>query len=149
MRTRNQMGELTIELLEPDKVDTVWKHIRPIVAAACRSNDAAQMDISPDTVYSLATTGMCVVFVGREKKKVRFVLVLQFTDMYGTRGAEIVAMGGAGMMKFKNAYWDVIVEWLKANGCKYIDACASERLANVYTKRFGFDRSRVCVRKIL
>jgi hypothetical protein len=52
-------------------------------------------------------------------------------------------------MKFKNAYWGLILDWLKANGCEFLDAYANERLAKVYMSKFGFNKSCSYVRMTL
>jgi hypothetical protein len=52
-------------------------------------------------------------------------------------------------MRFKTAYWDVILEWLRANGVEFLDAYAPDRLAKIYTNRFGFDKSCTYVRMTL
>ena len=76
-------------------------------------------------------------------------LALQFTDTNGHKGAEIMAMGGRHLMRFKEAYWGLILDWLKANGCEFLDAYANERLAKIYSNKFGFDKSCTLVRMTL
>jgi hypothetical protein len=58
-------------------------------------------------------------------------------------------MAGEGLMRFKAAYWGYILKWLKANGVKRLDAYGNSRLAAVYQKKFGFDKSCQYVRMAL
>lgn len=142
-------GSLTIEMLSPEQVDAEWAALEPMVEASCKSNEVGAMDISAEDVRRLAATGMCVLFIGRERGRPRVVVAIQFHTTNGHKGADIIAMGGSRLMKFKAAYWNLILDWLKANGCEFLDAYATERLAKIYRTKFGFDRSCVLVRMAL
>jgi hypothetical protein len=52
-------------------------------------------------------------------------------------------------MKFKAAYWDTILDWLRANGVQFLDAYAPDRLARIYRSKFGFNKSCSYVRMSL
>lgn len=136
-------------MLTPEGVDAEWSVINPILSAACKSNAVGALDITPDDIRTLATTNMCVLIVGREHGVIRVVIAIQFTTTNGHKGADIIAMGGSKLMVFKREYWDFILDWLKANECEFVDAYANDRLASVYTRKFGFDRSCVLVRRVL
>jgi hypothetical protein len=69
--------------------------------------------------------------------------------MNGRRGADVMALAGRGLMRFKAAYWDIILEWLRANKVEFLDAYAPERLAKIYMNRFGFNKSCSYVRMTL
>lgn len=140
---------LTIEMLSPEQVDAEWATLEPMFAASCRSNSVSELDVTPADIKAAALTGLCVVFAFRKAGKTSMVLALQFTDTNGHKGAEIMAMGGRHLMQFKGAYWNLILDWLKANGCKFLDAYANERLARVYMDKFGFNKSCAFVRMTL
>jgi hypothetical protein len=93
--------------------------------------------------------GECAIFVGSEEREPKVVVAIQFNDSNGHKGADVIAMGGERLMKFKNAYWALILDWLKANGCEFLDAYANERLAKVYMSKFGFNKSCSYVRMTL
>ena len=141
--------EMTIEMLSPEQVENEWAALEPMLDASCKSNEIGVLDITPDNIYLLAVTGMCVLFVGREDGKPKVVVAIQFHDTNGHKGADIIAMGGERLMKFKAAYWNLILDWLKANGCKFLDAYANERLAKIYMSKFGFEKSCSLVRMVL
>jgi len=141
--------DLTIEMLSPEQVSAEWGVLEPMLEASCKSNEVGILDITSDDIYVLAVTGLCVLFIGREGGTPKVVVALQFTDTNGHKGADVIAMAGNRLMKFKDAYWALILDWLKANGCEFLDAYANERLAKIYTGKFGFDKSCALVRMTL
>jgi len=141
--------DLTIEMLSPEQVDDEWAALEPILDASCKSNEVGILDITPNDIHVLATTGMCVLFIGRESGVPKVIVALQFNDTNGHKGADVIAMGGERLMKFKDAYWNLILDWLKANGCVFLDAYADERLAKIYRNKFGFNKSCSLVRMTL
>ena len=143
------MTDLTIEMLDPVQVDAQWDELEPLLEASCKSNEVGAMDICPDDIRRLATAGMCVVFACREEGELKLVAVFQFHDTNGHKGADLIALSGTRLLTFKSAYWNLVLDWLKANGCEFLDAYANERLAKVYKNKFGFDRSCVMVRMAL
>jgi hypothetical protein len=143
------MTDLTIEMLTHEQVTAEWDVLRPLLAASCESNEVGITDITPDDIHLLAVTGMCVLFVGREAGTPKVVVGIQFHRTNGRKGADVIAMAGEQLLKFKAAYWALILDWLKANGCEFLDAYANERLAKVYMKRFGFNKSCCMVRMTL
>lgn len=143
------MSELTIEMLTPEQVAEEWGTLQPLLEASCRSNEVGISDITPDDIRLLAETGMCVLFVGRERGKIGIVIGLQFTETNGHKGADVIAMAGERLMKFRDAYWALILDWLKVNGCEFLDAYANDRLAKLYKNKFGFTKSCHLVRMML
>jgi len=144
--TRPRKSDMAIAMLGAEDVDTEWPELEPLLAASCASNEVGAGDISPADIRAMALAGLCAVFAGRLQGELAFVLVLQFHTTNGRKGADVVAMGGQHLLRFKAAYWPVILDWLRANGCVFLDAYATERLAEVYRNKFGFDRSCVYMR---
>lgn len=142
-------SEMRIEMLTPEQVDDLWPKLEPIFAASCKSNEVGILDITPDDIHVLAVTGEVAVFVGIEDDEPNVVLAIQFNDSNGHKGADVIAMGGKQLLKFKTAYWALILDWLKANGCEFLDAYANERLAKIYMSKFGFNKSCSYVRMTL
>lgn len=143
------MTDLTIEMLDSAQVEAEWDKIEPLLDASCKSNEVGVMDISSADIRCLASAGMCAVFACRERGELKLVLVFQFHDTNGHKGADLIALGGTRLLAFKSAYWALVLDWLKANGCEFLDAYANERLARIYKNKFGFDRSCVMVRMAL
>jgi hypothetical protein len=143
------MSETTLEMLSPEQVDSEWATLEPMLDASCKSNEIGSLDISAADIRQLAMDNMCVLFIMRERGILKVVVAIQFHYTNGHKGADVIAMGGSRLMKFRSEYWGFILDWLKANGCEFVDAYATERLAKIYKDKFGFDRSCVFVRMVL
>ena len=143
------MSEMSIEMLTPERVTELWPVLEPHFEAACQGNEIAKDELDAKDIYVLAVTGLVAVFVGFEDGQPACVLGVQFNTTNGRKCADIMALAGRGLMRFKAAYWHVILDWLKANGVEFLDAYAPERLAKIYLNRFGFTKSCVYVRMAL
>tara|TARA_R110002126_G_scaffold87077_4_gene209871 strand:- start:478 stop:909 length:432 start_codon:yes stop_codon:yes gene_type:complete len=143
------MITMTIEMLTPERVTELWPVLEPHFDAACKGNEIAKDTMDAKDIYVLAVTGLVAVFVGFENGEPACVMGIQFNTANGHKCADVMALAGHGLTRFKAAYWNIILEWLKANGVKFLDAYAPERLAKIYMKRFGFNKSCTYVRMTL
>jgi hypothetical protein len=143
------MPAMTIEMLSPERVTELWPVLEPYFDDACNGNEIAKDELDAKDIYVLAVTGLVAVFVGFEDGEPACVMGIQFNTTNGKRGADVMALAGRGLMRFKAAYWHIILEWLKANGVEFLDAYAPERLARIYLSRFGFHKSCMYVRMSL
>ena len=143
------MSNMSIEMLTPERVTELWSVLEPYFDAACKGNEVAKDELDATDIYVLAVTGLIAVFVGFEDGKPACVMGIQFNTANGHKCADIMALAGRGLMRFKAAYWKVIIEWLKANGVEFLDAYAPERLAKIYMNKFGFQKSCMYVRMAL
>ncbi len=143
------MSEITIEMLEPEAIDTLWPALHPMYTAACDAHSIAKMELSADDIYKLGVTGMAAIFVGFVDGTPACTVAIQFNNTNGRKGADLIAMGGAHLMLFRAAYWDLILDWLKANGVEFLDAYVPEERVPLYRKKFGFDMSCGFVRRQL
>lgn len=140
---------MTIEMLTPERVAELWPVLEPHFEAACQGNEIAKDEMDAKDIYVLAAVGMVAIFVGFEDGEPACVMGIQFNTTNGRKGADIMALAGRGLMRFKAAYWQSILDWLKANGVQFLDAYAPERLAKIYLNRFGFTKSCMYVRMAL
>ena len=143
------MPAMTIEMLTPERVTELWPVLEPYFDAAGKGNEIAKDELDAKDIYVLAVTGLVAVFVGFEDGEPACVMGIQFNTTNGKRGADVMALAGRGLMRFKAAYWRTILEWLRANGVQFLDAYAPERLAKIYMNRFGFNKSCSYVRMTL
>ncbi len=143
------MPVMTIEMLTPERVTELWPVLEPYFDDACKGNEIAKDELDAKDIYVLAVTGLVAVFVGFEDGEPACVMGIQFNTTNGRKGADVMALAGRGLMRFKAAYWHIILEWLKANEVEFLDAYAPERLAKIYTSRFGFNKSCSYVRMTL
>lgn len=138
-----------IEMLSEEQVDKLWPQMEPLFKQACESNDFSNEYLTTDMIYDWAVDGTIVIFAFYEAGRVATVLAIQFMDDRGTRYAELIAMAGRNLMVFKSLFWEYILDWLRANNIKHVDAYANDRIAEVYKAKFGFGKSCQFVRKIL
>lgn len=143
------MSQMTIEMLTPERVTELWPALEPHFDAACKGNEIAKDELDAKDIYVLAVAGLVAIFVGFEDGEPACVMGIQFSTANGHKCAVVMALAGRGLMRFKTAYWRIILEWLKVNGVEFLDAYASERLAKLYLNRFGFNRSCTYVRMAL
>ena len=136
-------------MLTPERVDVLWPDMDPLFKLSCESNAVGNIDICPDDIYLLAKTEQCVIFTGLIKDRPACVLAIQFTETNGKKGADVIAMAGKHLVQFKARYWEPILDWLRANGVQFLDAYANDRMASIYTSKFGFDRSCTMLRMVL
>lgn len=137
---------ISIEMLTPERVTELWPSTEPLFAQACDSHEIARDDITAESIYKLATQGMCVVFVMFLDDEPACTMAIQFHETNGRRGADIIALAGKRLMVFKKAYWQAILDWLQINGVEFLDAYVPEERAELYQKRFGFQKSCAHVR---
>ncbi len=138
-----------IEMLTDEQVEKLWPQMKPLFKQACDSNELSRADMTPDTIYDLALDGTIVIFAFYEAGRIATVLAIQFVDIYGTRGAELIAMAGRNLMVFKSLFWEYILDWLRANNIKHVDAYANDRIAEIYKSKFGFDQTCQFIRMTL
>lgn len=143
------MGEMSIAMLDPEQVDPLWPVLEPLLASACESHGIAKTEFDAATVHKLAVMGMCALIVAYMDDKPTCVLAIQFHDTNGRKGADVIAFAGKHMLRFKRAYWDVVLEWLRLNEIEFLDAYVPRERAEIYQKRFGFTESCVHVRMML
>lgn len=140
---------LTIELLTPERVVELWSEMEPLFAKACAGNPVGQSDITPEDIFDGTQTDRVVIFAAFEDGQVATVLALQFHMTSGKKGVDMIAMAGRNLLKFKSAFWKPILDWLRANDVKFVDAYATPQLARIYETRFGFNLSCTFVRMTL
>lgn len=145
------MGMLSIEMLTPERVKQLEPHLEPLFQEACESHEVVRDEMKGKDVVDLGKTGMAAIFVCYFEGQPSCALAFQFYEVNGHKGADLIALAGKGkrLVKFKNAYWQSIIEWLKANNVEFLDAYTPQSRALVYQKKFGFDKSCAYVRMTL
>lgn len=142
----SEVVNLEVSMIPPDEVDLLWEKLEPMFKAACEGNDIARDEFTAEDIYELAVQGLCAIFVGTVNNEPACVVAIQFHITNGRKGADIIAMGGKHLLTFKAHYWDILLEWLKANNVEFLDAYVPEDRADIYKRRFKFDKSCAHVR---
>lgn len=140
------MSELSIELLTKDQATQMWPALEPLITAACRGNKIAIGEMDSAHVLLAVQLDKAVVFVGYIDKQPACVLAIQFFEVNGHKGADVMALAGRRILRFKAAFWKPILSWLKANDVEFLDAYTPINRAEMYLKKFGFDESCAYVR---
>ena len=138
-----------LDLLNLDQFLQLWPKLYPLFKASCESNEIAQVDITPNDIYCLVVTGQCGIFCFTEDGEPELVFAIQFSETNGHKGAEFIALAGRKLMLVRDLYWQHILDWLRANGVQFVDACSNERMSKVYKRLLGFERSCILNRKLL
>jgi hypothetical protein len=140
------MSVKTIEMLTPHQVHDLWPLLKDYFDSACKANEIAAQEITAEHIYYLGISGMAAIFVYSEDGVPTCTVAIQFGETNGRKSADIISLGGKNLIRSKILYWNVILDWLRANDVEFVNAYASERLAKIYLKKFGFDKSCVYVR---
>lgn len=140
---------MRIEQLTPDRVEELWPQLEPVFLEACQSNEISKDDITPEDIRILLAAGQATSFASFDDKGLATVIVLQFHTVMGTKGVDVISMGGRRLLRSADHFWEMIKDWLRANDVKFIDAYASPRLARIYLNRLGFTKSCTYVRTML
>jgi hypothetical protein len=123
----------SIEFLYPNRAISMWGQLEPLLGK--EGNDCATEDILREL-----KSGLCGVFAYYEDKKLKLAFTLRFTEVGKEKHAEIFALGGEGLMRFRKAYWNYILMWLKANQVKRLEVYGNERMVRIYRAKFGFNQ---------
>ena len=128
-------------MLTPERVTELWPVLEPMFQSACEGNEIAKDEMDADDIRRIAEEGMCAIFVGFLNDEPSCVLALQFNITNDMKGADVLALAGRGLLQFKSAYWDIILNWLRLNEIEFLDAYIPESRVNMYKKKFGFNKS--------
>lgn len=143
------MGNMSIEMLTPEQVTEMGPVLEPLFDLACAGNEIARDEMTGKDVVELGKSGMAAIFVGFYNSKPTCVIAIQFHMTNGRKGADLIAMAGSRLLRFKSAYWPAILDWLRINGVEFLDAYAPNSRAEIYMKKFGFEKSCAHVRMSL
>lgn len=143
------MTGLSIELLTRDRAIEMWPKIAPLVEKSVRGNEMSASDMDAQYVFNAICADEAVIFAGFEGKDLATVLGIQFSDANGHKCADIIALAGRRLTKFKQQYWGPILDWLRANEVEFLDSYVPMNRAMVYINKFGFDKSCAHIRMTL
>lgn len=143
------MSELSIELLTQERAIELWPQIVPLAEKSALGNVMTSSDMDSQYVFNAICADEAVIFAGFEGGELAMVLGIQFSDANGHKCADIITMAGRHLIKFKQKFWNPILDWLKANGVEYLDSYVPMDRAVIYTSKFGFDKSCAHIRMSL
>lgn len=132
---------LSIEMLAPTQIREMADELEKMFDLACEGNDVANDEMEGKDIVELGLDGMAALFAGYYKGKLSCVFAIQFNYTNGHKGADLIALAGKKLLLFKAAYWNTVLEWLKLNGVEFLDAYTPNARAEMYMKKFGFNKS--------
>lgn len=135
-----------IEYLTSERIIELRDELVPLFGQACEGHEIVQGNLTAEEVLATALAGYAVVFLGTEDGRPSCVLAIQFFQEGKVKGADVLAMAGSGLLRFKRHYWGVILDWLRANGVQCLDAYVDLDRVEVYKRKFGFTRACALVR---
>lgn len=137
----------SIELLTKEQVLDNWGAICPLLEQSVLGNVISATDMDPGYVLNGVLNEEAVIFACRHSGNIEFVIAFEFSITNGNKCADLIAMSGKYMTKFKHLYWQAILEWLKESGVRFLDTMVPEDRAKVYLTKFGFDHACMILRK--
>jgi len=140
------MSALSIEMLTAQRVAELWPQLEPMFQAACDANPIAKDEFNAGDIFVLTQLDLAAVFAGFDDGELACMIALQFNNTNGHKGVDVIAMAGRSLLKFRTAYWNLILDWLRANAVEFVDAYVPEKLARLYRQKFGFNKSCAYVR---
>jgi hypothetical protein len=140
---------MQLVMLSKEEITNMWPILGPLYDASCKGNEVGESEMTALDIYLLAQTDMCVIFAFIEGNELMLTLAVQFHEVGNQKGVDIIGMAGRNLMKCKAAHWDKILDWFRANDVKFVNAYTNDRLAKLFLKKFGFDKSCSYVRMTL
>lgn len=138
-----------IQLMNNTEVLDNWGTLAPLLESSVIGNDISATDMDTGYILRALLDDEAVIFACRRNGDIVFVIAFQFAEANGHKCANLIAMGGKYLIKFKALYWEPILEWLRAGGVKFLDTMVPDERAQLYLTKFGFDKSCTILRKEL
>jgi hypothetical protein len=143
------VSDLSIELLTQERAIELWPKIAPLAEKSALGNVMTASDMDSQYIFNAVCADEAVIFAGFENGELATILGIQFSDANGHKCADIIAMAGRRLTKFKQQYWGPILDWLKANEVEFLDSYVPTERAMIYMNKFGFDKSCAHIRMSL
>lgn len=140
---------MSLEMLSPSQIRSMEEELEQMFNLACDGNELARDEMEGKDIVGLGKDGMAAIFAGYYKDKLSCVFAIQFHEVNGHKGADLIALAGEKLLRFKAAYWPAVLEWLRVNGVEFLDAYTPNSRAEMYMKKFGFDKSCAYMRMTL
>jgi len=135
------MSNMSFEMLSTAQVAMLAPQLEKLYDKSCAGNEIVEDEMTGRDIVELGMSGMAAIFAGFYKNKLTFTLAIQFNMTNGRKGADLIGMAGKKILAFKAQYWGPLLEWLKINGVEFLDAYTDTDRTNMYTKKFGFNKS--------
>lgn len=132
---------MSLEMLSPSQIEVISEELEQMFNLACEGNEVARDEMTGADIVELGKDGIAAIFAGYYKNELSCVFAIQFHQTNGHKGADLIALSGKKLLRFKAAYWPAVIEWLRLNGVEFLDAYTPNSRADMYMKKFGFNKS--------
>jgi hypothetical protein len=126
----------SVEYLEGERLAELWGQIKPLFVRSCE--EAAHGEITAADIFNLTYTKQAHVFVELEDGAVTVAIAIEVTTYPRTTMANIIALGGNGLLAARDRWWKVILEWLVANNATAVDAWVAPGMRRILERKFNF-----------
>lgn len=135
------------KLLSPQEVTAHWSVLRPMIASFCDSNEVIEGMLTPESIFVDVHLQNNFVVAMYDNEGLYFIIVLEFCGQQPDNlAANILGAAGRDLLKIRQHHWQNVLDWCKSLGAKTVETSANERLARIYQKKFGFNKSCVALR---
>jgi hypothetical protein len=125
-------------------IDKIWPLLRAGIESAL---ETSHEECTIDDIYEGIKLGRTIVLYVAEKQSY-FGMVIGMYNFPRYKIARVLLGFGKNICKEK-ASWEIVEDWARQNGCKYIEAwVATESRAKLFS-RFGFKKTYQIVRSVL
>lgn len=139
----------SIELLTKEQVLDNWGTLCPLLEESVLGNAISATDMDAGYVLGAVLADEAVIFACRRNQNIEFIIAFEFATTNGHKCANLIAMSGKYLTKFKYLYWQAILDWLTESGVRFLDTMVPEERAKIYLTKFGFDHACTILRKEL
>lgn len=109
-----------------------WDEVAPFFSAALATG---WDELNVEQLYGLLIDGAAILIVARDAAgAVHGALAIEFMNYPNYRVGHVIAIGGRGLVDNAEG-WQQVKEWLKREGCRYVQGFASESVARLWRRR--------------
>lgn len=135
------------KLLSPQEVTAHWSVLRPMIESFCDSNEIVEGILTAESIFVDLHLQNKFIVAMYDDEGLYFIIVVEFnSDQSNNTTAFIVGAAGRDLLKIRQHHWQNVLDWCKSLGAKTVETCANKRLARIYQKKFGFNKSSVALR---
>lgn len=134
-------------MLHPSEVTTSWGVLKPLLDNLSDSNEMLSDPYFSEQILMDVHGGYTHILAGFEDEDIKLILVISFAvDRQKEKSVDIIGISGKDLTRYKRLFWDQILDWFRAEGVSYVDTLATPRMAEIYKRKFGFNKSCVAIR---
>jgi hypothetical protein len=133
----------SIQVVPEQFVYHVWDKVEKYLAKGLQRSGG---EYTADQLKVYLTQGInTLIMILNNEGEIKGALTIQWKNFPNDRVAFITAIGGA---TYPEA-WEMLLDWLRQNGCTAIRGAAFESVARLWKQKYGFESRYIMVEKRL